>query len=139
MADDNPTPRVTAAPDPPRPARPRLPGPARRWLRRARRWRYGIGARLALLAFALGLPFIAYVGVNAARQASIERDEAKQHTLSLARLFAARVDDYVGDVTSALALVDHGASLDPASGPANDAFLQRIRPDLPRSIDNVGV
>ena len=137
MAHDNPTPRVTAPSG--ATGRPRLGGPLRRWARRARRLRTGIGARLALLAFALGLPFIVYVGVNAARQASIERDEAKQHTLSLARLFAARVDDYVGDVTSALALVGHGVSVDPQSGPANDAFLQRIRPDLPRSIDNVGV
>jgi diguanylate cyclase (GGDEF)-like protein/PAS domain S-box-containing protein len=106
-----------------------------RWLRK----RSSIGLRLGVLALALGLPFIVYVGGNAARQASIERREAKEHTLSLARLFAARVDDYVGDMVSALALVGHGAKMDPARAAANDAFLQRIRGDLPRSVNNVGI
>jgi diguanylate cyclase (GGDEF)-like protein/PAS domain S-box-containing protein len=103
------------------------------------RLRSSIGLRLALLALALGLPFIVYVGFNAVRQASAERDEAQQRTLSLAKLFAARVDDYVGDMVSALALVGHGVALDPSSALANDAFLQRIRDDLPRSVNNVGV
>lgn len=80
-----------------------------------------------------------YVGGSAARQASIERREAKEHTLSLARLFAARVDDYVSDMVSALALVGHGAQMDPSRVAANDAFLQRIRGDLPRSVNNVGI
>src|SRR6185437_14336009 len=106
-----------------------------RWLRK----RSSIGVRLGLLALALGLPFMLYVGGNAARQASIERREAKEHTLSLARLFAARVDDYVGDMVSALALVGHGAEMNSSRVAANDAFLQRIRGDLPRSVNNVGI
>ena len=103
------------------------------------RLRASIGLRLALLALALGLPFIVYVVGNAARQASIARDEAKQRTLSLARLFAARVDDYVGDMQSALALVAHGAAIDPSRTGVNDAFLQRVRADLPPSVNNVGI
>src|SRR3954447_26571666 len=76
--------------------RGRLPG----WIRRPRwpRIRSSIGTRLAVLALALGLPFVVYVGGNAARQAGLEREEVKARTLSLARLFAARVDDYVGDM-----------------------------------------
>jgi len=140
MPHDNSTLRVTAA------ARNRLRGVAfaLRVPRSLRgrglvRLRSSIGLRLALLALALGLPFIAYVAGNAARQASIERDEAKQRTLALARLLAARVDDYVGDNRSALALVAHGATPDPSATRANDAFLARIRTDLPRSVHNVGV
>ena len=128
MPDDNSTQSVTT--------------PVLRTGLRTPRWprlRSSIGLRLALLALALGLPFIVYVGFNAVRQASAERDEAQQRTLSLAKLFAARVDDYVGDMVSALALVGHGVALDPSSALANDAFLQRIRDDLPRSVNNVGV
>ena len=112
-----------------------------RWLRRLRapRLRSSIGPRLAILALALGLPFVVYVGGNAARQTALERDEVKLRTLSLARLFAARLDDYVGDMQSALALVGHGAALDEAGSASNDALLQRIRADLPRSLANVAV
>ena len=117
--------------------------PARlgRWLRRLRspQLRSSIGPRLAILALALGLPFVVYVGGNAARQTALERDEVKLRTLSLARLFAARLDDYVGDMQSALALVGHSAALDEAGSAANDALLQRIRADLPRSLANVAV
>ena len=118
-------------------ARVRLPG----WLRHPKwpRIRASIGLRLAVLALALGLPFVVYVGGNAARQTALERDEVKLRTLSLARLFAARLDDYVGDMQSALALVGHGAVIDEASAASNDALLQRIRADLPRSLANVAV
>ncbi|HEX2389514.1 MAG TPA: PAS domain-containing protein, partial [Casimicrobiaceae bacterium] len=117
--------------------RPRLTA----WLWRMRwpRIRSSIGLRLALLALALGLPFVVYVGGNAARQAALERAAVKDRTLSLARLFAARVDDYVGDMVSALALVAHGASVDEASSASNDAFLHRIRADLPPAVGNVGI
>jgi diguanylate cyclase (GGDEF)-like protein/PAS domain S-box-containing protein len=103
------------------------------------RLRASIGLRLGLLALALGLPFLIYVVGNAARQAGLERDEAKQQALSLARLAAARVDDYIGDMVSALALVAYGVS--PAQGATerNEAFLRSIRYELPRSVHNVGV
>ena len=111
------------------------------WFRRLARprMRSGIGIRLGVLALALGLPFVVYVGGNAARQAALERQEVKQRTLFLARLFAARIDDYVGDMQSALALVAHGVQADEASAAANDAFLQRIRADLPRAVANAAV
>lgn len=141
MPDDNSTPSVTA------PVPRKGPG-RRRWSWRLPRslrgrgrvpLRSSIGLRLALLALALGLPFIVYVGFNAVRQASAEREAAQQRTLALAKLFAARVDDYVGDMVSTLALVGHGVAFDPSSAIANDAFLQQIRNDLPRSVNNVAV
>ena len=141
MPGENATQRVTRTPAPKR-ARMR-----RWWPRLARslrgrglvRLRSSIGFRLVVLALALGVPFVAYVGGNAAHQASLEREEAKQRTLALAKLFAARVDDYIGDVLSALALIEHGTSFDAREASANDAFLQRVRADLPRSLNNVGV
>jgi diguanylate cyclase (GGDEF)-like protein/PAS domain S-box-containing protein len=145
MPDTEPTPPVAPSPPPSRgaPASPEATPRARRpqWLRRPLRMRIrsSIGLRLGVLALALGLPFVVYVGGNAAHQASLERDEAKERTLSLARLTATRIDDYVGDVISALALVDHGATVDAAGAVANDAFLQRIRADLPPAVDAVGI
>jgi len=103
------------------------------------RLRASIGLRLGLLALALGLPFLIYVVGNAARQAGLERDEAKLRALSLARLAAARVDDYVGDMVSALALVAYGVSPAPGATERNEAFLRSIRHELPRSVHNVGV
>ena len=115
----------------------RIPG----WLRHPRwpRIRASIGLRVALLALGLGLPFVVYVGGSAARQAAHERDEARQRTLSLARLFAVRIDDYVSDIAGALTLVGYGARMDAAGVAANDAFLHRIRADLPRAINNVAI
>jgi diguanylate cyclase (GGDEF)-like protein/PAS domain S-box-containing protein len=103
------------------------------------RLRASIGLRLALLALALGLPFLLYVVGNAARHAEIERDEAKLQALSLARLAAARVDDYVGDMVSALALVTYGVSPTVGATERNEAFLHSVRHELPRSVHNVGI
>ena len=141
MPDDNPTLRVTAA----APKRDARSGGWRAGLarslrgRRLMRMRSSIGMRLALLTLALGLPFVVYVGGSAVRQASIARDYAQQRTLALARVVAARVDDVVGDNLIALALVRHGVTLDSSATRANDAFLDKIRGDLPGMVQNVGV
>ena len=137
MAHDTSPQSVTWLParGPLRLALPRLPRALRG--RRLVRLRASIGLRLALLALALGLPFLVYVVGNAVRQLGLERDEARQQTLPLARLAAARVDDYVGDVVSALALVAHGVSTDPGSTDRNDAFLRTLRGELPRSVHDV--
>jgi diguanylate cyclase (GGDEF)-like protein/PAS domain S-box-containing protein len=141
MPDDNPTLHVTAAA--PR-RRPHGGGWRSRVARSLRgkglvRLRSSIGLRLALLALALGLPFVAYVAGSALRQASIARDYAQQRSLALARVVAARVDDVVGDNLSALALVRHAVTPDASATRANDAFLEKIRDDLPRIAKNVGV
>jgi HAMP domain-containing protein len=141
MPDDNPTLDVTPA-APPR--EPRGGGWRLRVARSLRgrslvRLQSSIGMRLGLLALALGLPFVVYVGGNAVRQASIAHEYAQQRTLALARVVAARVDDVVGDNLVALALVRHGVTLDASATRANDAFLAKIRADLPRTVHNMGV
>lgn len=98
-----------------------------------------ISRRLILLVLALGLPFIVYVGLSATRQAATDRDEASERMVSLARLVAARVDDYVSDMAGAIALSSHGVTVDPAYTAANDAFLQGLRDELPPSMNNIDV
>ncbi|MHB8493008.1 MAG: PAS domain-containing protein [Casimicrobiaceae bacterium] len=102
-------------------------------------FRAGIRLRLVLLVLALGLPFLVYVGLSAMRQSADERSEARERMVSLARLVAARVDDYVSDMADAIALSSHGTVVDPAQVAANDAFLQGLRRDLPASMSNIGL
>ena len=102
-------------------------------------FRTSISLRLMLLVLALGLPFIVYVSLSATRQATVDRDEARERMVALARLVAARVDDYVSDMAGAIALSSHGVTVDPAYAAANDAFLQSLRGELPPSMYNIGV
>ncbi|HMA31859.1 MAG TPA: cache domain-containing protein, partial [Casimicrobiaceae bacterium] len=95
--------------------------------------------RLVLVVLALGLPFIAYVSLSATRQAATDREEARERMLSVARLVAARVDDYVSDMAGAIALSSHGVVAEVASTQANDSFLQGLRGDLPRSMNSIDV
>ena len=118
---------------------PRVPS----WMRRPRwlRIRSSIGLRLGA-AGAGARPAVRRLRrrQRGAAGGASSAGEAKQRTLSLARLFAARVDDYVGDMAGALALVGHGVAMDPVERrgqrrvPATDP-----QPDLPRSVNNVGI
>ncbi|HEV2219620.1 MAG TPA: PAS domain-containing protein [Casimicrobiaceae bacterium] len=105
----------------------------------AMRFRAGIRLRLVLLVLALGLPFLVYVGLSAMRQRADDRSESRERMVSLARLVAARVDDYLSDMADAIALSSHGTVVDPAQTAANDAYLQGLRRDLPASITNIGL
>ncbi|HEX8739441.1 MAG TPA: diguanylate cyclase [Casimicrobiaceae bacterium] len=98
-----------------------------------------IRLRLVVLVVAVGLPFVAYIGISALRQARAERDEARARLVSVARLIGARVDDYASDFESTLALASRGVTIDAASTAANDATLRGLRSDLPKSINNVGL
>ena len=102
-------------------------------------FRAGIRLRLVLFVLALGLPFIVYVGLSAVRQAATDREDARERMVALARLVAARVDDYVSDMEGAIALSSHGVVADSASARANDAFLQDVHGDLPASMNDIGV
>ncbi len=102
-------------------------------------FRSSIRLRLVLLVLAIGVPFLVYVGLSAARQTAAERDEASERMVSLARLVAARTDDYLSDMEDAIALASHGVVVDPAATAGNDAFLQSLRSDLPKSMNNMGV
>jgi diguanylate cyclase (GGDEF)-like protein len=99
----------------------------------------GIRGRLVLLVLGLGLPSLGYVVYNAAEQVTREREVAKERSLAFARIVAARVDDYVGDVNQLLATLSYVVPTAPGSAADNDALLRRLGPNLPSHVNNVAV
>ena len=101
--------------------------------------RLSIRARLLLLVLALGLPFLVYIAIEAAGEARADRELAKERSLAVARVVAARLDDYVGDVNQLLATLSHVAAIDREHASGNDTLLREMRPDLPSYINNVAI
>ena len=101
--------------------------------------RLGIRARLLLLVLALGLPFLAYIAIEAANDARADRELAKERSLAVARIVAARLDDYVGDVNQLLATLSHVAAIGPEHASDNDTLLREMERDLPSYINNVAM
>ncbi|HEY7944245.1 MAG: diguanylate cyclase domain-containing protein [Burkholderiales bacterium] len=101
--------------------------------------RMGIKARLWLLVLALGLPFLLYLLIIASEQADRMRAYAKERNLAVARLAAARVDDYVGDIKQLLATLSETVSVGAGAGEQNETLLQHLKRDLPDYINNVAV
>ena len=88
---------------------------------------------------ALGLPFLAYIAIEAATEARADRELAKERSLAVARVVAARRDDYVGDINQLLATLSHVAAIGPEHASENDALLREMERDLPSYINNVAV
>ncbi len=101
--------------------------------------RLGIRGRLVLLVFALGLPFLGYVVYSAAEQVARERDVAMERNLAFARIIAARLDDYVGDLNQLLATLSYVVPTAPEVTAENDALLRRLGPNLPSHVNNVAI
>ena len=101
--------------------------------------RLSIRARLLLLVLALGLPFLAYIAIEAAGEARADRELAKERSLAVARVVAARLDDYVGDVNQLLATLSHVAAIGPEHASENDALLRDMQRDLPSYVNNVAM
>lgn len=99
----------------------------------------GIRGRLVLLVLGLGVPFLGYIVYNAAEQLARERVVAKERSLAFARIVAARIDDYVGDVNQLLATLSYTVPAAPGSAADNDALLRRLGPNLPSHVNNVAV
>jgi diguanylate cyclase (GGDEF)-like protein/PAS domain S-box-containing protein len=99
----------------------------------------GIRGRLVLLVLGLGVPFLGYIVYNAAEQLARERAVAKERSLAFARIVAARIDDYVGDVNQLLATLSYTVPTAPGSAAENDALLRRLGPNLPSHVNNVAV
>jgi hypothetical protein len=93
--------------------------------------RLSIRSRLLLLVLALGLPFLAYIAIEAASEARADRELAKERSLAVARVVAARLDDYVGDINQLLATLSHVAAIAPEHASENDALLREMERDLP--------
>ena len=101
--------------------------------------RLSIRARLLLLVLALGLPFLAYIAIEAANEARADRELAKERSLAVARVVAARLDDYVGDVNQLLATLSHVVAIGPEHASENDTLVREMQPDLPSYINNVAM
>ena len=101
--------------------------------------RLGVRARLLLLVLALGLPFFTYIVLSAIDEARAGRELAKERSLAVARVVAARLDDYVGDVNQLLATLSHVAAIGSEHTSENNALLGEMRPDLPSYINNVAI
>src|ERR1700686_3633991 len=101
--------------------------------------RLSIRARLLLLVLALGLPFLAYIAIEAAAEARADRELAKERSLAVARVVAARLDDYVGDINQLLATLSHVAAIGSEHASENDALLRDMERDLPSYINNVAM
>jgi diguanylate cyclase (GGDEF)-like protein/PAS domain S-box-containing protein len=101
--------------------------------------RLSIRSRLLLLVLALGLPFLAYIAIEAASEVRADRELAKERSLAVARVVAARLDDYVGDINQLLATLSHVAAIGPEHASENDALLREMERDLPSYINNVAL
>src|ERR1017187_334123 len=101
--------------------------------------RLGVRARLLLLVLALGLPFFTYIVLSAIDEARAGRELAKERSLAVARVVAARLDDYVGDINQLLATLSHVVVIAPDHASDNDALLREMQRDLPSYINNVAM
>ncbi len=101
--------------------------------------RLGVRARLLLLVLALGLPFLAYIALSSIDEARAGRELAKERSLAVAKVVAARLDDYVGDINQMLATLSHVAATGPEHATENNAILAELRPDLPSYVNNVSI
>ncbi len=101
--------------------------------------RLGVRARLLLLVLALGLPFLAYIALSSIDEAHAGRELAKERSLAVAKVVAARLDDYVGDINQMLATLSHVAATGPEHATENNAILAELRPDLPSYVNNVSI
>jgi PAS domain S-box-containing protein len=99
----------------------------------------GIRERLVLLVLAMLLPWIA---LFASTYASYERDrdrDTRARLTDLATQVGARVDDQIGTIDGILRTVAQAVSLDSSRVADNDAFLRRLRQDLPPYVNNLAV
>jgi diguanylate cyclase (GGDEF)-like protein/PAS domain S-box-containing protein len=90
-----------------------------------------IRSRLLALVLATAMPFLVLVGVGLVSQWREDQAEASQRTLSEARLLAAQLDDYIGNIENLMAGLARAVSTDPADAAANDALLAQVRSKLP--------
>ena len=95
--------------------------------------------QLRLLLLALAVPFAGFLVLSASRQALHDRKQVGQEMLGVARLTAARLDDYVGDISQLLEVLS--AIVDPTLEAAekNDALLNDLSGRLPPQINNLSV
>jgi diguanylate cyclase (GGDEF)-like protein/PAS domain S-box-containing protein len=96
-----------------------------------------IRSRLLGLVLATVVPFTALIGAGLWGQWRGDQAAALERATSEARLLAAQVDDYLGNLDNLLIGLSRAVSPDPADTRKNDALLNRVRNELPDLINNV--
>jgi diguanylate cyclase (GGDEF)-like protein/PAS domain S-box-containing protein len=96
-----------------------------------------IRARLLGLVLAAVIPLAALIACGLWGQWQSERASALQRATHEARLLAAQVDDHITYLDSLLTGLSKAVSTDPADTAANDAFLRKVKSELPGYIANV--
>jgi hypothetical protein len=96
-----------------------------------------IRSRLLGLVLATVIPLVAVILGGLGSQLRDDQDEATERVLDEARLFAAQVDDHIGNLENLLLGVSQAVSPRLADANANDALLRQIKKDLPDYIANI--
>ncbi|HMK80649.1 MAG TPA: EAL domain-containing protein [Xanthobacteraceae bacterium] len=99
----------------------------------------GIRSRLLALALATVIPFTALISLGLWTQWRNDRAAAAERAFSEARVFAAQVDDHLGNLDSLLVGLSRAVSTDPADSADNDATLMQLKQELPAFISNIFV
>ncbi|HEX5972194.1 MAG TPA: PAS domain S-box protein [Gemmatimonadaceae bacterium] len=98
-----------------------------------------IQLRLLLLVIAAALPALLFSVYQARTTSAVERDNAEQRALQLARRIATRVDDHVNTVDALLVSLTRTVRTDEAGEAHNDSLLASISRDLGTRFLNLSV
>ncbi|HEX6600750.1 MAG TPA: PAS domain S-box protein [Gemmatimonadaceae bacterium] len=98
-----------------------------------------IQLRLLLLVIAAALPALLFSVFQARTTSMVERDNAEQRALQLARRIATRVDDHVNTVDALLVSLTRTVRVDEAGEAHNDSLLASVSRDLGTRFLNLSV
>ena len=96
-----------------------------------------IRSQLLGLVLATVVPFTALIAVGLWSQWRTDQAVAGGRALNDARLLAAQVDDYIGNLENLLNGLSRAVSPNPADTRKNDLLLHQVRQELPDLISNV--
>jgi diguanylate cyclase (GGDEF)-like protein/PAS domain S-box-containing protein len=96
-----------------------------------------IRSQLLGLVVATVVPFTALIGIGLSSQWRSDRAAAIERARNEARLLAAEVDDYIGNLDNLLTGLSVAVSPNPADAKHNNALLEQVRRELPPIISNI--
>jgi diguanylate cyclase (GGDEF)-like protein/PAS domain S-box-containing protein len=96
-----------------------------------------IRSQLLGLVLATVIPFTALIGAGLWNEWQSDQAAAIARATNEARLLAAQVDDYIGNLDNLLTGLSRAVSANPADTRQNDALLRGVRRELPGLISNL--
>ena len=96
-----------------------------------------IRSRLLSLVLATVIPLVAVICGGLGSQLRDDQAEATERVLDEARLFAAQIDDHIGNLENLLIGVSQAVSTRLADTNGNDALLRQVKQQLPDYIANI--